>query len=289
MEGLKPQELEELVQELEAESEGEEALSPEVEGLLRGLGPWSPEHTRRDAAEQLGKVGKSSPRIVEALIAASESPSDLVSTAAAKSLCAPVHQECAQQHPELAAAAESVLQQASDLREMARGAPVQQRIYPKPRIQERPLLGRILGVLFALIGLGLLVRSVTGLDEGIDLRALVFIFVALGLTYAGLKAAGLDLKELLLALLHRGAWQGPQVTAEGRITDRDIKEHKGEYGEISYTYWITFGFPTAEGPVRLTVQVDKQQYGQLKRGQPVKVRYAQEDPRLALLEWEQDY
>jgi hypothetical protein len=111
MDELGPQELEELVQELERESEEEEALSPEVEALLRDLGPWSPKHTRRDAAEQLGRVGTSSPRIVQALITACESPSELVSTAAAKSLRAPVHQECLQQHPELTEEAESAQQQ----------------------------------------------------------------------------------------------------------------------------------------------------------------------------------
>ena len=293
MDELQPEDLEDLVRELEGESDEEEALSPEVEGLLRRLGPWSPEQTRRDAAAQLGRVGTSSLRIVQALITACESPSDLVSRAAAKSLRAPVHQEYLQQHPELTAAAESTLQQDLDLSEMARGAPVQQRIYPKPRIQERPLLGRILGVLFALIGLGLLVGSATGLAEGIDLKVLIVGFAGLSFTYTGLKAAGLDLKELLLALLHRGAWQGPQVTAEGRITDRDIEEHKhtDDYGGVYYTYthWITFGFPTTEGPVRLKAKVDKQRYGQLKRGQPVKVRYAQEDPRLAVLEWESDW
>ena len=111
MEDLRPEELEELVQELEEESEEEEALSPEVEALLRDLGPWSPKHARRDAAEQLGRVGTSSPRIVQALITACESPSELVSTAAAKSLRAPVHQECLQQHPELTEEAESAQQQ----------------------------------------------------------------------------------------------------------------------------------------------------------------------------------
>ena len=113
MEELKSEELEELVQELEGESEEEEALSPEVEEMLRGLGPWNPSHTRRDAAEQLGRVRTSSPRIVQALIAACESPSELVSTAATKSLRAPVHLECLQQHRELTEAAESAQQQRS--------------------------------------------------------------------------------------------------------------------------------------------------------------------------------
>ncbi len=300
MEELRPEELEELVQELEGVSDEEEALSPEVEELLRGLGPWSPEHTRRDAAEQLGRLGTSDPRIVQALIAACESPSDLVSAAAARSLRAPVHQECLQRHPDLAEAVESAFQQAPDtdwlkgtVSGQGRGASVQRRIYPKPRIQERPLGARIVGVLFALIGLGLLASTAGGVAGGIDLKVLVFGFVGFGFTYTGLLAAGLDLKEIVLALLHRRAWQGQQVTADGRITGRDIEEHKhkDDYGRISYTYtyWITFDFSTAEGPVRLRTPVDERRYGQLKRGQPVKVRYAQEDSRLALLEWDSDW
>jgi hypothetical protein len=132
MEELKPEELEELVQELAEESEEEEALSPEVDRLLRGLGRWSPEHTQRDAAEQLGRVGTSSPQIVQALIAACQSPSGQVRAAAAKSLRAPAHQEYLRQHPEVVAAAESALQQAPDtdwlkgtLSGQGRGAPEQ--------------------------------------------------------------------------------------------------------------------------------------------------------------------
>ena len=170
------------------------------------------------------------------------------------------------------------------------GPPVQPRIYPRMRIQKRPLVARIVGVPFALIGLGLLVLSAVGVTGGINLEVVLgFGFVGFGFTYVGLLLAGLDLKECLLALLHRGAWQGLQVTADGRITDRDTKEHKDDYGRVSYTYWITFGFPTTEGPVRLKAQVNERRYGQLKRGQPVEVRYAQENPRLALLEWESDH
>jgi hypothetical protein len=111
--------------------------------------------------------------------------------------------------------------------------------------------------------------------------------------FAQRSAQGLVLKEFVLALLHRRAWQGPQVTAEGWITGQEIKEHyhKSDSGRGSYTYthWITFEFPISEGPVRLKAQVDERRYVQLKRGQPVKVRYAQEDPRLAILEWESDW
>jgi hypothetical protein len=301
MEELKPEELEQLVQELEGESDEEEALSPEVEKLLRGLGRWSPEQTQRDAAAQLGKMRKSNPQIVQALIAACQSPSGQVRAAAAKSLRAPAHQECLQQRPELAAAAESALQQAPDtdwlkgtLSGQGKGASVQRRIYPGFRIQARTLLMRIMGVPFVLFGLGALLGAAIFVTQGIDLAVLMLGVFGLVFTYVGLYAAGLDLKEFLLALLHRRAWQGPQATADGRITDRDIEEHKhkDDYGRVSYTYtyWVTFDFSTTEGPVRLkTPVVEKWRYDQLKRGQPVKVRYAQEDPRLALLEWELDW
>ena len=145
---------------------------------------------------------------------------------------------------------------------------------------------RILGVLSALIGLGLLAFTPAGVTGGIDLEVLMIGFVGLGFIYAGMQFAGLDLKEFVLALLHRRAWQGPQVRAHGLITDRDIEERKDDNGRVSYTYWVNFDLPTTEGPVRLKAKVDKRRYDQLKRGQPVKVRYAQEDPRLALLEWE---
>jgi hypothetical protein len=331
MEELQPEDLEELVRELEGESEEEEALSPEVEKLLSELQQANWWMLRQGAALRLGKLSESSPRIVQSLIAAAKSDSiSGVREAATESLRAPAHQEILQeypglmqraqsateqvatqreeqteeqierqreklreQHPELAVAAESDLQQVLDSLKMAGDAPVQRRIYPKPRIQERHPVVRILGVLFALFGLGLLVLSVAGITEGIDLKVLIIGFAGLGATNVGLVWAGLDIKEFVLALLHRGAWQGQQATAWGLITDRDIKErkHTDDYGGTSYTYtyWVTFDFPTTGGPVRLKAKVDKQRYEQLKRGQPVKVRYAQEDPRLALLEWEQDW
>jgi hypothetical protein len=111
MEELQTQELEELVEELEGEGGADEALSPEVEELLRILQSGGAAPERRDSAEQLGKVTMSSPRIVRALVAAYESdPSSMVNRAAAKSLRAPVHQEYLQEHPDLMEAAEKALQ-----------------------------------------------------------------------------------------------------------------------------------------------------------------------------------
>ena len=300
MEELQPEELEQLVQELGGESGAEEAPSPEVEQLLQDLQPNRRYAFRRRAAKELGEVGRSNRQMVEALVEAMESDSSAtVRAIAAESVRAPVHQEILQEHPDLMQRQavtqreeQKEKQREQQTREMERGAPVQRRIYPKPRIQERHLLARIMGVPFVLFGLGALVLSAVGVTQGIDLTVLMAGVFGLVFTYVGLYVIGLDLRELLLALLHRGAWQGQLVTAEGRIIHRDIEEHKHEddYGGVSYsyTYWITFGFPTTKGPVRLKTPVDEQRYDQLKRGQPVKVRYAQEEPRLALLEWESD-
>jgi Flp pilus assembly protein TadD len=102
VEELSPQDIEELLKELEKEDAVQESLPQEVEELLHVLQSSSAALDRGDAAERLGRVETSSPRIVRALIAAYESDSySMVRRAAAKSLRAPVHQEYLQQHPGL--------------------------------------------------------------------------------------------------------------------------------------------------------------------------------------------
>jgi hypothetical protein len=111
VEELQPQDLEDLLQDLHEEGGVGESLPPEVEELLRVLQSGTRYYARSDAAEQLGKVGTSSPRIVRALLAAYESdPYRLVRWAAAESLRAPVHQAYIQEHPDLMKATERALQ-----------------------------------------------------------------------------------------------------------------------------------------------------------------------------------
>ena len=111
MEELKPEELEELVQELQEESEEEETLSPEVEQLLRDL-PFRPLTARLRAARQLGGLGSSSRQIVQALTTLAEiDDSDEVRAVAAESLRAPVHQEYLQEYLERKKAIDIALQQ----------------------------------------------------------------------------------------------------------------------------------------------------------------------------------
>jgi len=145
MEELRPEELEALVQELEGESEEEEALSPEVEELLRDLAQASFGLARLKAAEDLGELSESSPRIVRALIAAGESDAFLgVREAALESLRAPVHQEILREYPDLMQHARSATEQtATQLAMLAREG-------RKRRIRVIPL---VVGGLFALVGL----------------------------------------------------------------------------------------------------------------------------------------
>ena len=132
MEELEPQELEELVQELEGESREEEELSPEVEELLRDLQPSSLYLSRQRAAERLGELSESSPRILRSLIATSAfDSSQAVREAAEESLRAPVHQEILQEYPDLMQRAQSDADQTATKRATAKGREVHDRKQPK--------------------------------------------------------------------------------------------------------------------------------------------------------------
>jgi len=112
MEELEPQELEELVQELEEESSAEELLPPEVEQLLRDLQSERGYSFQLRAAKQLGEVSRSNRRVVQTLITAAETDASVaVRTRAAKALRTRVHQAVLQQHPDLKEAAEKLLEQ----------------------------------------------------------------------------------------------------------------------------------------------------------------------------------
>jgi hypothetical protein len=165
-------------------------------------------------------------------------------------------------------------------------AKARKRIYPELRIKQTHLFPRILGVLFFLIGLGLVVGNIVLAVNGHDPARLLYALLGLLFAFVGLFAAGLDLWEWLLALLHRRTWQGVQVTADGEIVDRAVKRRVDDEGSVSHTYWITVRFDTTEGPVVLNAQVEQRQYARLRGAEMIMVRYALENPRLALLEGE---
>jgi hypothetical protein len=115
MEEVQTHELEELVQDLEGDA-GEELLPPEVDELLQNLKPGPRPMLRIRAAEQLGEITRSSPRVVQALVTAAETDSVArVRSTAAESLRARVHLRCLQQHPDLLEAVERVVPEVTAL------------------------------------------------------------------------------------------------------------------------------------------------------------------------------
>lgn len=180
MEELRPEELEELVQELAEASSAEEAPFLEVEKLLRDL-QSSSASTRLEAAHQLGSLDISSPRIVQALIAAQESDSSsTVRWYAADALRADVHQSVLEQHPDLKRRAETAIEQAMTHRERRAETAIEQAATRRER--QRALKARedrkvpmSCGAIFVLIVVGIF--------------WLVLLAVGLGYLRQGLNAA----------------------------------------------------------------------------------------------------
>ncbi len=118
MEELQPEELEELVQELEGEGSAEEPLPPKVQALLRDLQPVRLYTSRQRAAKELGQINQSSREVVLALVETAETDSSAeVRTTAAESLRAPVHQVVLRQYPELGEQAQAAAERAAAARE----------------------------------------------------------------------------------------------------------------------------------------------------------------------------
>jgi hypothetical protein len=170
--------------------------------------------------------------------------------------------------------------------EMVGDKAVQKRVFPELRRSDKGVLSRMLGILFLLIGSGVVVWNVMLAVSERNVGRLLYALIGLFFIYGGTWAIGVDLREWLFALLHRRAWRRLQVSAEAEIVDRKAKKHQDSYGNVHYTYWVTFRFASTEGPVTLEGRVDKPQYDRLQRADTVMVRYALENPCIALLEGE---
>lgn len=97
-----PQDVEALIEELKEDYGVEEPLAPEAERLLKNLRPGTLFIEQLRAAEQLGRLDTSHPRVIKALIELSESDrSHSIKKLAAEALQAPVHQELLRRHPDL--------------------------------------------------------------------------------------------------------------------------------------------------------------------------------------------
>jgi len=152
---LQDHELEELVRELEGESDAEEALSSEIESLLRDLQPARRFTARLRAARQLGGLGGSSRQIVQALATAAElDDSDEVRAVAAESLRAPVHQEHLQEYLDWKEAVDEARQQrlardrqiAETVRDAGQSEPKQGSTIPIQCLKAGTIAGLVIGL-----------------------------------------------------------------------------------------------------------------------------------------------
>ena len=148
---LPSEEVEGLVEKLGEEGRAEETLPSEVEELLRVLESNAPYLDRCSAALELGNLGTSSPRILQALTVAQVSDSHPdVRRAAAGSLRAPVHKEYLQQHPDVVESTKSALQQVPGKGEPRRGMPRAQRVGLIRSLVVSPIAGLAVGVALAI-------------------------------------------------------------------------------------------------------------------------------------------
>ena len=272
MEELQPEELEELVQELQEESEEEEALSPEVEELLRDLQPSSLYLIRQRAAERLGELSESSPRIVQSLISArafDSSPG--VREAAEKSLRAPVHQEILREYLQLMRQTQSATEQA---------------VTQSGKVHNRKE-SKVGGWIYAFIPFGIVWVVVSGIATTSNQWDFwCFPFVAL----PGVGVVALALWKWRSATVNREVLLRSMKETWGTVEDLRKEKHKGEYG-TSYTYCVTVRFEADDAEMCTRVMVLKAQVSNrvwkgLRSGEFVGIRYAAEDPRIALIRGE---
>ena len=265
MEELRPEEFDSLVQELEGESDEEESQSPEVENLLRDLQPSRLWLARLKAAEDLGELSESSPRIVQSLVTAGESDSlPSVREAAVASLRAPVHQEILREYPDLVQRTQWAMQ----------ATEVHDRKKPADNWQIIPVI--VLGVVWI---------AIVAASGAIKLP---WLFALVALPGAAMLAIGLW--SWLAASSARNVFLRSMKETVGTVEDLDKKEHQGEYAD-THKCFVTVRFDAEDARMGTRVMVLKARvahssWKRMKCGNIVGIRYSAENPRLALIEGE---
>jgi hypothetical protein len=311
-EPLSEDSIQELLDELEEEYGAPEPPPPDVEELLRELLSGSDAHARREAAEQLGKLDASNPRIVQALIVARKSDTHtIVRDAAARALRAPAHQECMQEHPDVLEATEGILQELRVL-QRSRGErprrPKKRRRRPKTTAEQAATQGeeerekqkaievrevhdrrepKVAAWIPGFIVFGIVWVSVVGIFSAQSTTD--FCRAALG-ALPGIALVAWGLLNWRAATVRREVLLRSTKETVGTVEDLWNEEHKGEY-ETSYTYYVTVRFEAEDAKVGTRVMVLKASVSRdvwkgLIEDQSVRIRYAAEDPEIALFQWE---
>ena len=256
---------EQAVSQREGQRDKQKSPTPQVQELLQDLqlaGVWS---VRKRAVERLGELGESSPRIVLSLIAArADDSSQAVREAAEESLRAPVHQE--------------ILQECPDLMQCEK---VQDRKDAKPGLGVflLPLFGIVL-----LVAIGIITMS----DQG---GFWPFCLIALP---PGVAFVAWGLWRWRSATTNRDLLLRSMKETVGTVGDLRKEEHESDYGGTSYTYHSTVCFEAEDAEdaeegtrvIALEARVSEDIFESLRWGEAVGIRYAAEDPRIALIEGE---
>jgi hypothetical protein len=316
MEELQPEDIGELLQELEEEYGAQESLPEEVEELLHVLQSSSAALDRRDAAEQLGNLETSSPRIVRGLIAAYGSdPYSMVNRAAAKSLRAPVHQEYLQENPDLMGVTERALQQGPGAdrqppeperrtpQATERPAPDKQRYRPwdlrRRRRKEayegysrrKPVSNLHIGLMIA-AGVFLLGIGIAGVRAGLRdaVWAMLVLPCLLLCTLPGVALLGWALWNWLAPWGARNVFRRSMKETSAEVSRAWRKEHTSE-GRTTYKYFVTVSLRADDvqgggRDILLKLQVTERIWESLEAGTTVTARYAAKDPRITLIQGE---
>jgi hypothetical protein len=304
MEELQPQDIEELLKELEEESGTQESLPQEVEGLSHVLRSGTLSLTRRNVAEQLGKVGTSSPPIVRALRAAKESdPYPEVRRAAARSLRAPVHQEYLQQCPDLMEATERALKRRPGA-DKQRYRPWDLRRRRRKEAYEgysrrKPVSNSHIGLMIA-AGVVLLGISIAGVraaesagtprtwqaEEGL-MYLEMFSYLCI---LPGAALLGWALWNWLAPWGARNVFRRSMKETSAEVSRAWRKEHTSE-GRTTYKYFVTVSLRADDvqgggRDILLKLQVTERIWESLEAGTTVTARYAAKDPRITLIQGE---
>lgn len=280
MEELRPEELEALVQELEEESEQEQAaepLPPDVEELLRVLQHGSLSLTRQQAAERLGKLDTSSPPIVQALVRAGDHDGDRqVRMAAAEALRAPVHQAVLQEQSQVRQSAGKTVRNLQPANTTLRIGSALPSARHKPASSTALLLRIAVGIL--LVGTGM---------ANLQSRPGCFLICL----PAGLVLIGWSLWEWRAPTSPRNRFLRSMKEAPAEIV-KVLKEESRDYeGDRVVKYYLTvlFQAESAQGTNRdilLSLKVGSSLWRSATSGQIWTIRYSAEDPTIALIQGE---
>jgi hypothetical protein len=115
-----------------------------------------------------------------------------------------------------------------------------------------------------------------------------------GLVLAGplalaIGAIAIGAAAMIYGALRRNATQvflKAATTTEATVLDCDTQEYEDAYGGKSHTYHVTVRFDANGKQMTLKAKVGGELYGRLEQGQTISMRYAKDDPRIALLEGE---